>query len=77
MPAELVKLEQKTDPREVIATLTELLERAKEGEFESFVAVCVLPNGKYFTRSGGYKNSIEMIGALHCAAHDVIVAAER
>lgn len=77
MPADLVKLEQKTDPREVIATLTELLKRAKEGEFESFIAMCVRPDRTFFTRSSGYKNSLEMIGALQCAVHDVIVGSER
>lgn len=36
---EIVKLEPKSDPREIVKTLEELLQRAKDGEFESFVAI--------------------------------------
>jgi len=77
MPAELVKLEPRADPHEVVSTLTELLERAKAGEFEAVIAVCLRPSGTFMTRSSGYKNSLELLGALHCAQHDLIIASER
>ena len=72
----IVAFEKKKDPREVIATLEELLERAKAGEFEAFIAVCLRPNGNFFMRSSGYKSALEMIGAVSCAIHDIIKAAE-
>jgi hypothetical protein len=70
----LVVLEKKVDPMEVISTLAELLERAKSGEFESFIAVCVRPNGEFFTRSSGCKNSLELAGALTFAQYDLVKA---
>lgn len=75
--AKVLKLEPKTDPREVVKTLEELLQSAKNGEIESFVAVCVHPNGTFRTRSSGYKNSLEIVGALQFALHDIILASER
>ena len=73
----LVALEQPIDPREVMAALSELMEAAKVGEVECFIAVVMRPDGTFFTRSSGYKNSLELIGALHCAQHDLTVASER
>lgn len=77
MAAELIKLEPRIDPRQVIATLEELLQRAKDGEFEAFIAVCVRPDGGFCTRSSGCKNSIEMIGALWAAQFDLLKASEK
>jgi hypothetical protein len=73
----LVVFEKQIDPREVISTLSELLERAQSGEFESFIAVCVRPNGEFFTRSSGYKNSLELVGALTFAQYDLVKASTK
>lgn len=77
MSAEIIKLEIDNDPREVISILTELLDRAKNGEFESFIGVCLRTDRTFFTKSSRYKNSLEMIGALHTAIHDVVEASEK
>ena len=77
MTLEVIKLEPKVDPRKVVETLEELLTRAKDGEFEAFVAVCMRPDGYFFTRSSGYPSSLELIGALHVAQHDLVKASER
>jgi hypothetical protein len=69
---QVVKLESRNDPRKVVTTLEELLQSAKDGEIESFVAVCVRPGGTFRTRSSGYENSLELVGALHFALHDII-----
>ncbi len=73
----LVALEQPLDPREVMATLSEMLEQAKAGEVESFIAICMRPDGTFFTHHSGCKNLLALIGALHCAQHDLTVASER
>jgi len=77
MTLEIVKLEPKQDPRKVIETLEELVRRAKEGEFEAVVAVCMRPSGTFFTRSSGYPSSLELIGALFAAQNDLLKASEK
>jgi hypothetical protein len=69
----VLRLEPDTDPQEIVATLEELLRRAKDGEFEAIVAVCLRPNGNFMTRSSGYRNSMQVVGALHFAQHDLIM----
>ncbi len=73
----VVVLEKPIDPRQVLETLSEMTEQAKAGELESFIAVCMRPDGSFFTRSSCCKNSLELIGALHCAQHDLTVSSER
>ena len=75
MAAKIVQLE-KTDPRGVIEGLEELLQRAKDGEFDSFIAVCLRPDGSYMTRTSGCKNTLEMIGALQMVQYDLAVRSE-
>jgi len=77
MGVELLKIAAKFDPRGVVAGLEELLERAKAGEFDSFVAVCLRPDGSFLSQSSGCKNSLEMIGALYSVQHDLVVLSER
>lgn len=76
MTVELVKLEPKADPRGVIEGLEELLQRAKDGEFDAFIAVCMRADSSYMTRTSGCKNTLEMIGALHVVQQDLVIASE-
>jgi hypothetical protein len=73
----IVVLKQPVYSSKVVETLEELLKLAKDGEIESFITVVMRPDGSFFTRSSCYKNSLELIGALHCAQHDLIVASEK
>ena len=78
MTLEVIKLEPKPrDPRQIIETLEELVNRAKEGEFEAVVAVCLRPDDTFLTRSSGYPSSLELIGALYAAQHDILKATEK
>lgn len=74
---QLLKFEKRADPLEIVATLSELLERAKAGEFESVVTVCLRPDGSFCTRSSGYKNSLQVMGSLYCALNDTLKASEK
>jgi hypothetical protein len=65
-----------TDPHAVIATLEELLGRAKAGEFVALATVCVRPDGTFCTKTSGF-NTLELAGALACAQRDVIEAGVR
>lgn len=73
----VVEFKRNEDPLELISKLTDLLERAKSGELESFIACVCRVDRRYFTTSSGYKNSLELIGALECAKKDLIEASER
>jgi hypothetical protein len=73
----LVVLERPADPQKVMATLSELMETAKAGEVECFVAVAMRPDGTFFTLHSGCENLLTLIGALHCAQHDLTVVSDR
>jgi uncharacterized MAPEG superfamily protein len=69
----VVDLKRNEDPREVIDGLEDLLQRAKAGEIESYVAVIIrASDGAFMTRGSGHKNKLAMAGALAFAMHDFI-----
>ncbi len=73
----IVVLKQPVDSSKVVETLEELLKLAKDGEIESFIIVVMRPDKSFFTSTSCYKNSLELIGALQCAQHDLVIASEK
>lgn len=73
----VVPLGLATPADEIVRGLERLIERVRQGEFETVVMVGFAPNGRYATKEFGRRhNRLEMIGILESIKTDILATTD-
>lgn len=73
----IVPLKKPAESEAIIETLTDLIERANSGEFDSLLILAFRPDGKFWTIERGKRhNRLEMVGLLETMKLDLLKTME-